>query len=99
MHLRDERADGVNDAQPPALAVLAHRRRDPVRREDADLAGWDLVLVVDEDRAQPLQPAHDVVVVDDLVPDIDRRAVFGEQALDDLDRPVDSGAEGAGRGQ
>ena len=39
------------------------------------------------------EPAHDVVVVDDLVPDVDRRAVLLEQPLDDLDRAVDAGAE------
>jgi hypothetical protein len=33
------------------------------------------------------------------MPHVDRRAVLGEQALDDLDRPVDTGTEGAGRGQ
>ena len=57
VHLRDERADGVDDAQPAALAVLAHGRRDAVRREDADRTGGDLVLVIDEDRAEPLEPA------------------------------------------
>ena len=99
MHLGDERADRVDDAQSTALAALAHRRRDSVRREDADLSGGDLVLVVDEDRPEPLEPADDMVVVDDLVPDVDRRAVLREQPLDDLDRAVDSGAKGARRGE
>ena len=80
VHLRDERADGVDDAQAAALAVLPHRRRDAVRREDADRAGRDLVLVLDEHRAEPLEPADDVVVVDDLVADVDRRPVLLEQA-------------------
>src|SRR5439155_21179034 len=52
--------------------------------------GRDLVLVVDEDGAETLETTYDVVVVHDLVPDIDRRTVLGEQALDDLDRAVDS---------
>ena len=93
VHLRDERADGVDDAQPALLAVLLHRRRDPVRREHADLAGRDLVLALDEDGAEPLEPAHDVLVVDDVVADVDRRPVLLEQPLDDLDRAVDAGAE------
>ena len=93
VHLRDERADGVDDAQPALLAVLLHRRRDAVRREHADLARRDLVLALDEHGAEPLEPAHDVLVVDDVVADVDRRAVLLEQPLDDLDRAVDAGAE------
>ena len=51
--------------------------------------------MVDEDGAEPLEPLDDVVVVDDLVADVDRRPVLLEQDLDDLDRAVDSGAERA----
>src|SRR5207248_9552262 len=93
VHLRDERTHGVDDLQPALLAALLHRRRDAVRGEDADLARRDLVLVLDEDRAELLEPADDVVVVDDLVAHIDRRPVLLEQPLDDLDRSVDARAE------
>ena len=99
VHLRDEWADRVNDDQAALLAALLHRRRDAVRREHTDRAGRDLVLVVDEHRAEPLEPPDDVVVVDDLVADVDRWPVLGEQYLDDLDRTVDAGAEGARSGQ
>ena len=99
VHLRDERADGVDDLQAAALAVLLDRRRDAVRGEDADRARRDLVLGLDEDRAEPLEPAQDVVVVDDRVADVDRRAVLLEQPLDDLDRAVDAGAERARGGE
>ena len=93
VHLRDERAHRVDDLEAAALAVLLHRRCDPVRREDADRACRDLVLGLDEDRAEPLEPAQHVVVVDDRVADVDRRAVLLEEALDDLDRAVDAGAK------
>src|SRR5207237_5542943 len=53
------------------------------------------LLRVDEDGAEPLEPAHHVVIVDDLVPDVDRGPVLLEQARDDLDRAVDAGAERA----
>ena len=99
VHLRDERAHRVDDAQPAPFALLAHSRRDSVRGEHADLAGRHLVLRVDEHRAHSLQPADDVVVVDDVVAHVDRRAVLGEQPLDDLDRAVDACAEGTRRGQ
>ena len=85
--------------KPATLAVLEDRRRDPVRREHADRALRHLVLVVDEHGAEPFEAAHDVVVVDDVVADVDRGAVLLEQPLDDLDRPVDAGAERARRGE
>ena len=99
VHLRDERADRVDDAQAAALAVLEHGRRDTVGREDADRTLRDFVLVVDEHGAEPLEAADDVVVVDDVVADVDRRAVLLEQPLDDLDRAVDAGAERARSGE
>jgi hypothetical protein len=37
--------------------------------------------------------------MDDFVPDIDRRAEFDQGALDDVDGPLDAGAEAAGLGQ
>jgi hypothetical protein len=78
MHLGDERADRIDDAQAAAFAALADRRCDSVRGQDADLPGRDLLLVVDEDRPEQLEPADDMVVVDDLMPDVDRRAMLGE---------------------
>ena len=99
VHLVHERARRVDDPEPAPLRVLLHRRRDAVGREDADRALRDLVLRLDEDRAEPLEAAQDVVVVDDRVADVDRRAVLLEQPLDDLDRAVDAGAERARRGE
>src|SRR5579884_4199079 len=99
VHLVHERARRVDDPEAALLRVLLHRRGDAVRGEDADLALRDLRLVLDEDGAQRLEPADDVLVVDDLVADVDRRAVLLEQAFHDLDRPVDAGAERARRGE
>ena len=95
VHLGDEGAHGVDDLEASRHAVLEHVRCDAVRGQHADLAGRDVVLGVDEDGAQSFEPAHDVVVVDDLVTDVDRRAVRLEQPLDDLDRAVDTRAERA----
>jgi hypothetical protein len=97
MDFRHERTDSVYDTKPALLAVLAHRRRNSVRGENADLTHGDLVLVVDEDGAEALETADDVIVVHDLVPHVDRRAVLGEQAFDDLDRAVDTRAKGSRR--
>src|SRR5436190_8594794 len=93
VHLRHERAHGVDDAKPAPLAVVAHRRRHAVRGEHADLAGGHVILRVDEDRAHAFEALHNMVVVDDLMAHVDRRPMLGEQALDDLDRPVDTRAE------
>ena len=41
---------------------------------------------------------HNVLIVDDLVPDVDRRAVLGDREFHDLDRAVDAGAEASGSG-
>ncbi len=67
--------------------------------ENADLAARNLVLVLDEDGAEGLEPADDVLVVNDLVAHVDGRPVLVEQPLDDLDRTVDARAEGPWRGQ
>ena len=56
-----------------------------------------LVELVDEHRAEVSQAVDDEAVVDDFVPHIDRRAEALERELDDLDRPVDAGAEAARR--
>jgi hypothetical protein len=49
--------------------------------------------VVDEHRTHAFEPADDMVVVDDLVPDVNRRPVCLEQAFDNLNCPIHSGAE------
>jgi len=95
--LRDERADRVDDPETAPLGVLLHPGRDAVRREHADLPGRNLVLVLDEDRAERLEPPDDVLVVDDLVANVDRRPVLLQKPLHDLDRAVNARAEGPGR--
>jgi hypothetical protein len=72
-------------------------RRDPVRGEDEQRAGWRLLLALDEDGALGLEVADDVGVVDDLPADVDRRAVELQRTLDGLDGPFDSRAVSAGR--
>jgi hypothetical protein len=64
--------------------------------EDGNAAGRDLVELVDEMRALGAQPLDDVAVVHDLVAHIDRRTVFLDRPLDDLDRPLHPGAKAPG---
>ena len=54
---------------------------------------------LDEYDALRLQRVHDIFVVNDLVPDIDRRAVHLQRALDDVDGAHDARAKTARRAE
>ena len=54
---------------------------------------------LDEDDALRLERIDDVLVVDDLVPHVHRRAVDLERLLDHVDRAHDAGAEAARRAE
>ena len=97
VHLRDERARGVDRVQAARGRALEHGRRDAVGREDDRRALGRLVLVLDEDRPAVLEIADDVLVVDDLVPDVDRFVVVLQSELDGLDGALDAGTEAARR--
>jgi hypothetical protein len=99
VHLRDQRAGGVDGAQLARGRLLVHRRGDPVRTEDDDRALGHLVGLVDEDGPAPLQRGHDVLVVDDLLADVHRSAVDLQRPLDGHHRPIDAGAVAPGVGQ
>ena len=70
-----------------------------MRREDAGCAVGNLVDLLDEDGTLGAQVIDDEAIVYDLVPHVDRRAQRLERALDDLDGPVDAGAEAPWIGQ
>ena len=76
-----------------------NRRRDPVGAEDDQLALGNLGLLLDEDRAALGQLLDDVLVVDDLLADVDRRSVQLERVLDGLHGAVDPGAVAARGGE
>jgi len=99
VHLRHERARGVDRAQAPCLRVPVHGRGDPVGRQDHGLALGHLALVLDEDRAPRLEVADDVRVVHDLLADVDRPAVEIEQLLDRVHGPLHACAVPARRSQ
>jgi hypothetical protein len=99
VHLGHQGAGRIEDPQPARLRLVADIAGDPVGAEDHGPAGRHLIELVDEDRAAPLQAVDDETVVDHLVADIDGCAVDVEHPLDDLDRPIDTGAEAAGVGE
>jgi enamine deaminase RidA (YjgF/YER057c/UK114 family) len=57
--------------------------------EKTRLAIGHFVQFLDEHRPLDLQIVDHVAIVNDLVADIDRRAITFDRAFDDLDRPVD----------
>src|SRR6185437_16473959 len=58
-----------------------------------------LRVLLDEDRPARLERADHVAVVNDLLADVDRRAIKLERPLDGLHRPVDAGAVTTGLGE
>ncbi len=97
--LGDERTGRVDHVVPEARGVRMHAGGDAVRRVDDRGAFRDLGLLLHEDRPSGLEIAHDVDVVDDLLADVDRRAVVLERTLHRLDGALDPGAVAAGRGE
>src|SRR5262249_31030674 len=95
VHLRDERAGGVDRLQLLAPRRVAHRRGHAVGRIDQPRGIRHFVDFLDEDRALGAQLVHDVSVVDDLLADVDLAVADLEGPLDDVDRPDDAGAEAA----
>jgi hypothetical protein len=70
-----------------------------MRGEDDRPAPRHLALVVDEDRAAPLELSNDVAVVDDLLADVDGSPEPLERALDRLDGTFHPGAVPPRRGE
>ena len=98
--LRHERARRVDRRQAALGRLRVHRRRHAVRGEDGRRAlGHGVVDLVDEDRAALAQLLDDVLVVDDLLAHVDRRAVELERALDGLHGAVDARAVAARGGE
>ncbi|MGF6369831.1 hypothetical protein OKW40_002581 [Paraburkholderia sp. RAU6.4a] len=99
MHLGHERTGGVVHPQPARLGLRAHGLRHAMRAEDHRVARRHFVQVLDEDRSLLAQVFDHIGVMDDFVTHVDRRAIQLDGPLDDLDRPVDAGAEPAWLGQ
>jgi hypothetical protein len=69
-----------------------------VRREDDARGTRHLILALDEDNTATLEIAHDVDVVNDLLPNVDRRSPEIQRLLNGLDRPLHACAVAAGGG-
>ena len=79
--------------------IFRHRFRHAMRRKNDGPSGRHLVQFLDKNGAFGLKPFDHNAIMDDFMAHIDRRAIFGDGAFDDLDRPFDPGAKAAGSGQ
>ena len=98
MDLRYQRTGRVEIVEAAVLRGGGHRFGHAMRREDHGRAVGHLVQLLDEHRALRAQAVDDEAVVDDLVPDINRRAVLLDREFDNADGTVDAGAKAARRG-
>ena len=100
MHLGDQRAGGVDDrAACGGAASAGTALGTPCAENTTGRSSGTSSSSSTKTAPLASQALDDVAVVDDLVADIDRRAVALERALDDLDGAVDAGAEAARAGE
>ena len=92
VHLRHERAGGVDRVQAAFRRAFVDRRRDTVRGEHERRVTGHVRLVLDKDGAALFELAHHVRVVDDLLAYVNGRAVQGKRPLHRLHGALDSGA-------
>ena len=99
VHLGDQRAGRVKNAQAAPLGFLPYRERHAVGGEDHRVAGRHFIELVDEDGTLAAQVVHDELVVHDLVAHINRCSEALQCTLDDLDRAFDARAKAARVGE
>ena len=99
MDFGDQGTGGVDKDHRPPRRLGWHRLGHAMGGEHH----WPVVRagvkLLNEDGAHGFKAAHDMGVMDNLVAHIDRRTPFRQRLFDDLDRPVDPGAEPPRRGQ
>ncbi len=98
MDLGDQRASGVEKVETARLRILGHSLGHAMGGEDDGAVVGNLVQFLDEDGALRAQAVDHIFIMDDLVPDIDGRAIFGDRALHDGDGAVHPRAKAARRG-
>ena len=99
MDLGHQRAGGVDRPQLPLAGDAANLRRNAVGREEQRGAERHLGQIVDERHAAAAKVLDDVLVVDDLVVDVNRRLERRQRQVERLDRHVHARTETARTGQ
>jgi hypothetical protein len=93
--LGDKRAGGIDLHEVPRVGRAAHVRGYAVCAVDHSGAWWHVIDRVDEGDAALLEFSYNVAVVDDLVEDVEGRALEPQHAIYALDGHVHAGAESA----
>ena len=96
VHLGDQRTGRVKDRKLARRGLFLDAFGDTMSAEDGDGVRRNLGEILDEMSALGLQALNDVLVVDDFVAHVDRRAIFLQSALDDLYGADHAGTETAG---
>ena len=96
VHLGDERAGGVNDAELALFGLLPDGGRDAMGAIDNAAALGDFIDILDEDGAFFSQFVDHKPVVNDLLAHIDRRAEGLERDADNVNGADYARAESAG---
>ena len=96
MDLGDQGAGGIEDGQAAGGGLFLDAAGYAMGAEHGYRLRRNLRQVLDEDRALGFEAFDHVFVMHDLVPDIDRRTVFLERALNDFDGTHDARTKSAG---
>ncbi|MET3909642.1 hypothetical protein ABID59_003999 [Bradyrhizobium sp. S3.3.6] len=95
VNFRDQGAGGVQHRKVARGGLFLDAAGDAMGTEDGNSLRWNFGQFLDEDRAFVLQALDDVFVVHDLMAHVDRRAVFLQGPLHDLDRAHHTRAKAA----
>ena len=95
VHFRNQRARCIEVGQPARFGIDGHTLGNAVRRKNDRGAVRHFVQLIDEHSSLCLQRVDHVTVMNNLVSDIDWRAVLLDRQLDDSDGAVDTGAKSA----
>src|SRR6516225_3005960 len=100
VNLRYERAGRIEIEEFAFCSFFRDRFRDPMSRKDNRRIGVrNLAQLLDEDRSFRFQAFNHGAVVNDFMPDVDRRPKFLNSHLHDLDCPVDARTKSPWRGE
>ena len=99
VNLGDEGAGGVVDDEVAGGGGVADARGDAVGAEDDGLALGDLADILDEGDPAGAEVLDDVAVMNDLVIDVEGRALCAQDLIDDVDGHAHAGAEASGIGE
>ena len=91
-----QRAGGVEEVQIALLSFGRNRFRHAMGGENDGPVIWAIVQLVDKDCAHALEPLHDPAIVDDLMPDINRCAIFFYSLFNYLNGAIHASAKAAG---